>query len=196
LSRRFRPRKLRFLGQWSICLYLCQPLKSRPLMVSRHPQLLPPRYHYYCSLGISRPCTSVPEPGIPQSIPLDQYYDLMPSVTFNCPRDYVPIPGQAAGYVEQVPTILASVNFTKLSGFVTQRDSNYLLSPPLVQIMLGFTKKTKNILSSTSPVPLIPGMNVVGLSNVYIRQRFTKPALSAFGLFDVRVSISCEDTVS
>jgi len=119
----------------------------------------------------------------------------MPSVTFNCPRNYVPIPGQPAGYVEQVPTILASVNFTKLSGFVTH-DSNHLPSPPLVQVMLGFTKKTKNVLTSTSPVPLIPGINVVGLSNVYIRQSFTKPALSAFGLFDVRVSISCEDAVN
>jgi hypothetical protein len=133
---------------------------------------------------------------MPLSIPLGQYYSLMPSLTFSCPRNYTSLPGQPAGYVEQGPTILASVNFTKLSGFVTDKDSNPLAFPPLVQVMLGLTQKTVNVVTSTSPVPLIPGMNVVGLSNLYIRQIFYQPALSALGLFDVNMSIFCEDAES
>lgn len=127
---------------------------------------------------------------MPLRIPLDQYYDLMPSLTFNCPRrQYTPVPGQPARYMEQGPTILASVNFTKLSGFVIDRDSRPLASPQLVQVMLGFTQKTKNVLTSTTPVPLLAGMNVVGISDIYIRQSFNLPALSALGLFDVSTSV-------
>jgi len=144
--------------------------------------------------GIPQPCSFVPEPGMSSLIPLDQYYDLMPSLTFNCPhRQYVSVPGQPARYLEQGPTILASVNFTKLSGFIIDRDSKHLSSPPLVQVMLGFTKKTKNVLTSTTPVPLIAGMNIVGVSDIYIRQSFNQPALSTFGLFDVSTSVVCED---
>ena len=129
-------------------------------------------------------------------IPLDRYYDLMPSLTFNCPRNYTLMPGQLAAYVEQGPPILASVNFTKLSGFLIDGDSNNLVSPPLVQVMLGFTEKTKYVLSSTSPVPLIAGMNIVGLSNMYIRQSFNRPTLSAFALFGVSMSLVGEDAES
>jgi hypothetical protein len=146
----------------------------------------------------SQPCYYVREPEMPLLIPLDQYYDLMPSLTFNCPRKYMSLTDseQPAGYVEQGPTILASVNFTKLSGFVTDKDSNPLAFSPLVQVMLGLTQETSNVLASTSPVPLIPGMNVVGLSGLYIRQIFSQPAFSAFGLFDVNMSIFCEDAES
>ena len=89
-------------------------------------------------------CNFVPEPGVKPDalIPLDKYYDLMPSLTFNCPRE---IPGQTAGFVEQLegPTVLASVNFTTLSGFVIDRDSKNLATPPLVQVMLGYEKDQK-----------------------------------------------------
>jgi len=144
-------------------------------------------------------CNFVPEPGVKPDalIPLDQYYDLMPSLTFNCPRDYIPIPGQTAGFVEQLegPTVLASVNFTTLSGFVIDRDSKNLATPPLVQVMLGFTKKTKNVITSTSPALLIAGVNIVGVSDRYIRQSFDQPRLSALGLFDVSRSVfDGEDT--
>ena len=119
----------------------------------------------------------------------------MPSLTFNCTRYYIPISGQTAGFVEQGPTVLASVNFTALSGFVIDRDSKNLATPPLVQVMLGFTKKTKNVIMSTSPAPLIAGVNIVGVSDNYIRQSFDQPRLSALGLFDVSRSVfDGEDT--
>ncbi len=53
--------------------------------------------------------------------------------------------------------------------------------------MLGLTNETTDVLDSTPPTTLIPGMNVVGTAYLYVRETFVQPKFSAFGLFDVSI---------
>jgi len=51
-----------------------------------------------------------------------------------------------------------------------------------VQIMLGLTNTTADVLQTTSPTMLLPGMNVVGITKFSIRQKFGKAAVAALGV--------------
>ncbi len=51
--------------------------------------------------------------------------------------------------------------------------------------MLGYINDTRGIYERTPPTVLIPGVNLVGITNFYIRQTLKKPTVSAFGLLDV-----------
>ncbi len=55
-----------------------------------------------------------------------------------------------------------------------------------VQVMLGLTRDTNKVVKNTIPTTLIPGVNLVGIADVFrIRQTYVKPEVSGFGLFDV-----------
>ena len=58
-----------------------------------------------------------------------------------------------------------------------------------VQVMLGLTNDTIEVFDRTPPTTLIPGVNVVGIAGLLIRQTFRRPKYSAFGLFDVSTSL-------
>ena len=83
------------------------------------------------------------------------------------------------------PDLLVAVNFTMLN-----IPSNSILDGAInsVQIMLGLTKSTIDVLNSTSPTTLLPGMNVVGMSKLSIRQKFQRPVLAALGIAEVSTS--------
>jgi len=52
--------------------------------------------------------------------------------------------------------------------------------------MLGLTNDTESVILRTLPTTLVPGMNVVGMANLLIRQQYdAKGVFATFGLFDV-----------
>jgi hypothetical protein len=75
------------------------------------------------------------------------------------------------------------VNFTKLN--IAFNDSIRYVPRNSVQVLLGLTNDTNNVIVRTSPTTLVPGMNIVGMANLLIRQQFAKAMFATFGLFDV-----------
>ncbi|KAF9525733.1 hypothetical protein CPB83DRAFT_517246 [Crepidotus variabilis] len=109
------------------------------------------------------------------------------SVFFDCPPSQ-PIPKESSTkllplpYQYSQPDLLVSVNFTLLN-----ISSDSLEDIPLnsVQIMLGLTANAKDIVRTTVPTTLIPGVNLIGIANLAVRQKFSTPGLSALGVLDV-----------
>lgn len=95
------------------------------------------------------------------------------AVRFQCPLSY------SAWWLYNVVVV---VNFTMLH---IQPNSTINKSRSSVQVMLGYINDTRGIYERTPPTVLIPGVNLVGITNFYIRQTLKKPTVSAFGLFDV-----------
>jgi hypothetical protein len=54
-----------------------------------------------------------------------------------------------------------------------------------IQSLVSFTNNTKDVLATTWPVLLLPGMNLMAGVDLVIRKRFRNPELSAFGLFNI-----------
>jgi len=83
--------------------------------------------------------------------------------------------------------LLVTVNFTMLN-----ISSNSTLDGAInsVQIMLGLTNTINYVFYATSQTTLLPGMNVVGMSKLSIRQKFGRPTLAALGIMDVSTSHS------
>jgi hypothetical protein len=77
------------------------------------------------------------------------------------------------------PDLLITVNFTMLN-----ISSASILDGAVnsVQVMLGLTNNTANVLQTTSPTMLLPGMNVLGMSRLTIRQKFGKATVAALGV--------------
>ncbi len=55
-----------------------------------------------------------------------------------------------------------------------------------MQIRVGLVNDTDKVMLRTSPTTLIPGVNLVGIVNVVIRQVITRSPLSIIG-FEVRI---------
>jgi hypothetical protein len=76
------------------------------------------------------------------------------------------------------------VNFTQLN--ITVNDSTRNVPSHSVQVMLGLTNDTESVILRTLPTTLVPGMNVIGMANLLIRQQFdAKGIFATFGLCDV-----------
>ncbi len=76
------------------------------------------------------------------------------------------------------------MNFTKLN--IAFNDSTRNVPSHSVQILLGLTNDTESVILRTLPTTLVPGMNIVGMANLLIRQQFdAKGRFSTFGIFDV-----------
>jgi hypothetical protein len=77
------------------------------------------------------------------------------------------------------PDLLITVNFTMLN-----ISSASILDGAVnsVQVMLGLSNNTDNVLQTTSPTMLLPGMNVLGMSRLTIRQKFGKATVAALGV--------------
>jgi hypothetical protein len=82
-------------------------------------------------------------------------------------------------YEDIRPDLLVTVNFTMLN-----ISSASILDGAInsVQIMLGLTNATVNVLQTTSPTTLLPGMNVLGMTRLTFRQKFGKATVAALGV--------------
>jgi len=58
-----------------------------------------------------------------------------------------------------------------------------------IEVRIGTTNNTGNVLFRTVAVSVPPGVNLLANVKFEVRQLFTRPALSAFGLFDVSSEI-------
>jgi hypothetical protein len=95
-----------------------------------------------------------------------------------------PFNGTYAEY--SFPELLLRVNFSGLTG---QRDpppgSGLAITRESLKVYVGLTNSTRDVLETTRPTLLFPGMNLMGVVDLVIRKRFRAPQLSVFGLFDV-----------
>jgi len=91
-------------------------------------------------------------------------------------KDHFPL---CCVYTLRIPDLLVTINFSKLSND-TPRNS--------VQIRVGLTNDTSKVILRTSPTTLIPGVNLVGIVNVVVRQVTIRSVLSFIG-FEVRIRL-------
>jgi len=78
------------------------------------------------------------------------------------------------------PDLIISANFTQLLQPATQqygRDALYVFP--------AFTSKPRDIVSTTMPFTLYPGVNKIAMITRKFRQRLTPVWIAAWGLFDV-----------
>jgi hypothetical protein len=54
-----------------------------------------------------------------------------------------------------------------------------------LKVYLALTTNVENVLLTTRPIVLLPGMNLVGVADLRVRQRLKARELSTFGLLDV-----------
>ncbi|KAF9527936.1 hypothetical protein CPB83DRAFT_894874 [Crepidotus variabilis] len=88
------------------------------------------------------------------------------------------------------PDILVTVNFTQIKYFDSYED--YYLYPNLqkakgfstVQAYVGF-RPANLILTTSSEATLIPGVNLIGQANVFVKKIVKSTFLSVLGLFDL-----------
>jgi hypothetical protein len=85
-----------------------------------------------------------------------------------------------------LPDLLITVNFTALNR--TPGSFNYMREST-IYIFVGLTNITHDIVSSTLPISLIPGLHLYGRVVREIRQKFVKPAASSIGILAVSDSI-------
>lgn len=78
--------------------------------------------------------------------------------------------------------ILVIVDFKVLNVTTNATGKTRLNS---VQVMLGRTRDTRDIVRRTAATTLIPGINLLGIAERQIRQLSTNPAAAALGVFDV-----------
>ena len=83
--------------------------------------------------------------------------------------------------------ILVTVNFTMLN-FTADLASRTRWNS--VQVFLGGIHDTFEVVRRTPPTSLIPGVNLIGFGQPQIRQQFSNPRMSAFGVFDVSKSMN------
>jgi hypothetical protein len=90
------------------------------------------------------------------------------------------------GWPNTLPDLFLRVNF---SGLLPLQDrpqgSGRFIPEESLKVYSAFTNNTKDVLATTRPVLLLPGMNLMVGVDLVIRKRFRNPELSAFGLFDV-----------
>lgn len=81
------------------------------------------------------------------------------------------------------PDLLISLNFTGL------REPNApdmkIYPRRYVEVYVGLTDDRKKVLRSTEPTQLVPGANLIGFADWFIRQRLRRRSLATLG-FEVR----------
>src|SRR6266545_1261500 len=97
-------------------------------------------------------------------------------ITFLCPLQ----PTQKWKYYSE--DILVTVNFTMLNITANLAAGTRWNS---VQVFLGGTHETVEVVRRTPPTSLIPGVNLIGFVQPQVRQQFYNSRMSAFGVLDV-----------
>src|SRR6266511_3836971 len=95
-------------------------------------------------------------------------------IVFRCPLQ----PAQQWTYED----ILVTVNFTMLNITANLAAGTRWNS---VQVFLGGTHETVEVVRRTPPTSLIPGVNLIGFVQPQVRQQFYNSRMSAFGVLDV-----------
>jgi len=89
-------------------------------------------------------------------------------------------------YKLAIPDLLVTIDFSKLS--IPSDSVNHTPPRNSVQVRVGLTNDTSKTVLRTSPTTLIPGVNLVGIVNVVVRQVTTSSVLSFIG-FKVRIRL-------
>ena len=87
------------------------------------------------------------------------------------------------------PNLELTVDFTTLMGPSEVPGTQADLILDSVQVYLALTASVERVISSTRPIPLRVGMNLLAVADLVIRQRYRALKASTFldiGLFDVR----------
>jgi hypothetical protein len=84
-----------------------------------------------------------------------------------------------------LPDLFLRVNFSGLAAFHRPPGTNGTIQRESLEVYSALTNITKDVLATTRPTLLFPGMNLIGVVNPVIRKRFSAPEFSVFGLFDV-----------
>jgi hypothetical protein len=84
-----------------------------------------------------------------------------------------------------LPDLFLKVDFGGLPAFHQPPGANGSIQRESLAVYSALTNITEDVLATTRPALLLPGMNLIGVVNPVIRKRFRVPALSVFGLFDV-----------
>ncbi|KDR67852.1 hypothetical protein GALMADRAFT_257714 [Galerina marginata CBS 339.88] len=114
---------------------------------------------------------------------LDEDMPLYPG--FQCKPSTSSPPDTIGEFVETIPDILITVNFTALGanlqpGFFAPRR-------PLITLLLSMGNQTnietQDLVERATPFTLIPGINIVGAVSLVSRRFFSRPSSAAFGLF-------------
>ncbi|KAF9523166.1 hypothetical protein CPB83DRAFT_910834 [Crepidotus variabilis] len=85
---------------------------------------------------------------------------------------------------------IVTVNFTQLGLW---DDGGFIADS--VQIYLGLTKNTLDVVTKSSPIVLTPGANLVGLMRTIMRREFLSPRFSVVGIFDIYRTFLTSETV-
>ena len=86
-------------------------------------------------------------------------------------------------YRDICPDLLVTVNFTMLG---ISSDSMEDAPTNSVQLLVGLIHDTPTVIGRTSPTTLIPGVNLIGIVNLSVRQTMSNSKFASLGLFDVR----------
>jgi hypothetical protein len=89
------------------------------------------------------------------------------------------------------PDLLIVVNFTMLR---VPPDTGINIPRNSVQVYVGLTNNTDDVIATTAPSTLPPGVNLIGIVNLMVRQRLRSPRFSTLGIFDVRILVHLLDS--
>jgi hypothetical protein len=86
------------------------------------------------------------------------------------------------------PDLSLWVDFGRLAAFRQPSGADGSIQRVSLKVYSALTNFTKDVLVTTRPTLLFPGMNLIGVVNPVIRKRFRVPELSVWGVFDVSPS--------
>jgi hypothetical protein len=86
---------------------------------------------------------------------------------------------------DALPDLFLRVDFGGLVAFHQLTDAVPGIRRESLAVYSALTQIAEDVLMTTRPAELFPGMNLIGVVNPLIRKRFGAPGLSAFGLFEV-----------
>lgn len=84
------------------------------------------------------------------------------------------------------PDLLVTVDFGAL---MIPSDSTIDIASNSIQVMVGMTNNTAEVLAMTRPTVLIPGVNMVGMVYMEIHQTFENPGVATLGIFEVSLHV-------
>ena len=88
------------------------------------------------------------------------------------------------------PTLLLTANFTGLE------DESSRPGRDVIQVYLGLTNNTDDVISATRPSSLVRGTNMLAMAEAGIRQRLKPMQLATYGIFNVRYYRYCIRSIS